>query len=122
MSKVSFEVDSLECGGYVSLDNPLYDKEFYVILAIQAGHFLGEVHPMALVFIIPEVVESSLAEILHGRPTGFGTVCTLFSLIPGYFFLLLRFPVCPTHSSFFLIYLSFIVAFTFHVMVIYFVS
>ena len=36
-TKSRSEADSLDCGGYVSLDNPLYDKGFEVILAGHTG-------------------------------------------------------------------------------------
>ena len=32
LTKSPSEADSSECGGFVTLDNPLYDKEFEVIL------------------------------------------------------------------------------------------
>ena len=46
-TKSPSEADSLDCGGYVSLDNPLYDKEFEVILAGQGGKRSSESHHMA---------------------------------------------------------------------------
>ena len=36
-TKSPSKANSLECGGFLTLDNPLYDKDFEVILACQSG-------------------------------------------------------------------------------------
>ena len=44
-TKIPSEDDHLDCGRFVSLDNPLYDKEFEVILAGKGGKRSGESLP-----------------------------------------------------------------------------
>ena len=63
LTKSPSEADSLECGGFVTLDNPLYDKEFEVILDGQTRQIPGETHPMAQTVLTAEVAEVKIDEI-----------------------------------------------------------
>ena len=62
-TKSPSEADSLDCSGYVSLDNPLYDKGFEVILAGQGEKRHDESHPMAQTGLTIEVAEINMNEV-----------------------------------------------------------